>query len=130
MLSTVGLWWGYGGATVRIRCGYGADTVRIRGIQVPAAERFTPYLSAIRVRSYVGLITTKKVRTYGLTSFRSAPDRNHVSPAAVPAHVARLATNQKAETLVRSEKTCISEGESPSSLEARLPEFETKAKNG
>jgi hypothetical protein len=36
----------------------------------------------------------------------------------------------KAETLVRSEKTCISEGESPSSLEARLPEFETKAKNG
>jgi hypothetical protein len=32
--------------------------------------------------------------------------------------------------LVRSEKTCVSEGESPSSLEARLPEFGTKVKNG
>jgi hypothetical protein len=31
---------------------------------------------------------------------------------------------------VRSEKTCVSEGESPSSLEARLPEFGTKVKNG
>jgi hypothetical protein len=36
----------------------------------------------------------------------------------------------KVETLVRSEKTCVSEGESPSSLEARLPEFGTKVKNG
>jgi len=32
--------------------------------------------------------------------------------------------------LVRSEKTCVSEGESPSSLEARLPEFGTKVMNG
>jgi len=31
--------------------------------------------------------------------------------------------------LVRSEKTCVSEGESPSSLEARLPEFGTKVMN-
>jgi hypothetical protein len=36
----------------------------------------------------------------------------------------------KAEILVRSEKTCVSEGESPSSLEARLPEFGTKVMNG
>ena len=36
----------------------------------------------------------------------------------------------KAEILVRSEKTCVSEGESPSSLEARLPEFGTKGMNG
>jgi len=39
-------------------------------------------------------------------------------------------TGGKAETLVRSEKTCVSEGESPSGLEARLPEFGTKVKNG
>ena len=32
--------------------------------------------------------------------------------------------------MVRSEKTCVSEGESPSSLEARLPEFGTKVTNG
>src|SRR5438128_351657 len=31
---------------------------------------------------------------------------------------------------VRSEKTCVSEGESPSSLEARLLEFGTKVMNG
>jgi hypothetical protein len=37
---------------------------------------------------------------------------------------------EKAEMLVRSEKTCVSEGESPSSLEARLPEFGTKVMNG
>jgi hypothetical protein len=37
---------------------------------------------------------------------------------------------RNAETLVRSEKTCVSEGESPSSLEARLPEFGTKVMNG
>jgi hypothetical protein len=36
----------------------------------------------------------------------------------------------KAETLVRSEKSCVSGGESPSSLEARLPEFGTKVMNG
>ena len=36
----------------------------------------------------------------------------------------------KAEKLVRSEKTCVSGGESPSSLEARLPEFGTKVMNG
>jgi hypothetical protein len=36
----------------------------------------------------------------------------------------------KAEMLVRSEKTCVSEGESPSGLEARLPEFGMKVKNG
>jgi hypothetical protein len=36
----------------------------------------------------------------------------------------------RAERLVRSEKTCVSEGESPSSLEARLPEFGTKVMNG
>jgi len=35
-----------------------------------------------------------------------------------------------AETLVRSEKACVGEGESPSSLEARLPEFGTKVMNG
>ena len=32
--------------------------------------------------------------------------------------------------LVRSEKACVSEGESPSSLEARLPEFGRKVMNG
>ena len=36
----------------------------------------------------------------------------------------------KTESLVRSEKTCVSEGGSPSSLEARLPEFGTKVMNG
>jgi hypothetical protein len=39
-------------------------------------------------------------------------------------------TAEKAEMLVRSEKTCVSEGESPSSLEARLPEFRTKVMDG
>jgi hypothetical protein len=39
-------------------------------------------------------------------------------------------TGGKAEILVRSEKTCVSEGESPSSLEARLLEFGTKVMNG
>ena len=39
-----------------------------------------------------------------------------------------LGTN--AVTLERSEKTCVSEGESPSSPEARLPEFKTKVMNG
>jgi hypothetical protein len=37
---------------------------------------------------------------------------------------------QKAEALVRSEKTCVSEGESPSRPEAKLPEFGTKVMNG
>ena len=32
--------------------------------------------------------------------------------------------------LERSEKTCVSEGESPSSSEAKLPEFRTKVMNG
>jgi hypothetical protein len=41
-----------------------------------------------------------------------------------------VASGSQAEKLVRSEKTCVSEGESPSSLEARLPEFGTKVKNG
>jgi hypothetical protein len=41
-----------------------------------------------------------------------------------------LARRDSAGKLVRSEKTCVSEGESPSSLEARLPEFGTKVKNG
>jgi len=36
----------------------------------------------------------------------------------------------QAGLLVRSEKTCVSEGESPSSPEARLPEFGTKVTNG
>ena len=36
----------------------------------------------------------------------------------------------KARKLVRSEKTCVSEGESPSRPEARLPEFGTKVMNG
>ena len=36
----------------------------------------------------------------------------------------------KAEMLERSEKTCVSEGESPSSLEVRLPEFRMKVMNG
>ena len=40
------------------------------------------------------------------------------------------AARAKAEKLVRSEKTCVGEGESPSSLEARLPEFGTKVMNG
>ena len=40
------------------------------------------------------------------------------------------AARAKAEMLVRSEKTCVGEGESPSSLEARLPEFGTKVMNG
>jgi hypothetical protein len=31
---------------------------------------------------------------------------------------------------VRSEKACVAEGESPSSLEAKLPEFRTKVMNG
>jgi hypothetical protein len=35
-----------------------------------------------------------------------------------------------APILVRSEKTCVSEGESPSSLGARLPEFGTKVMDG
>jgi hypothetical protein len=39
-------------------------------------------------------------------------------------------TKRKAETLERSEKTCVSEGESPSSLEVRLPEFRMKVMNG
>jgi len=45
----VGIRWGYGGDTVGIRWGYGGDTVGIRRIQVPVAERFTPYLSVISV---------------------------------------------------------------------------------
>ena len=36
----------------------------------------------------------------------------------------------KAEMLVRSEKTCVSGGESPSGLEARLPRFGTRVTNG
>jgi hypothetical protein len=36
----------------------------------------------------------------------------------------------KAEMLVRSEKTCVSEGESPSSSEAKLPKFGTRVTNG
>ena len=35
-----------------------------------------------------------------------------------------------AEELERSEKTCVSEGESPSSSEANLPEFRTKVMDG
>jgi len=42
----------------------------------------------------------------------------------------RLKEAVKTETLVRSEKTCVCEGESPSSSEAELPEFGTKVKNG
>ena len=42
----------------------------------------------------------------------------------------RQEEGEKAEKLVRSEKTCVGEGESPSSLEARLPEFGTKVMNG
>ena len=38
--------------------------------------------------------------------------------------------SKKLKNWVRSEKTCISEGESPSSLEARLPEFGTKVMDG
>jgi hypothetical protein len=40
------------------------------------------------------------------------------------------AETPKAEMLVRSEKTCVSEGESPSSSEAKLPEFEARVTNG
>ena len=36
----------------------------------------------------------------------------------------------KAEMLVRSEKSCVTEGESPPSLEAKPPEFGTKVMNG
>ena len=42
----------------------------------------------------------------------------------------RLRKMLKTEMLVRSEKLCVSEGESPSSLEAKLPEFKTKVMNG
>jgi hypothetical protein len=41
-----------------------------------------------------------------------------------------LSAQGKAEKLERSEKTCVSEGESPSSLEVRLPEFRMKVMNG
>jgi len=36
----------------------------------------------------------------------------------------------RSKKLVRSEKACVSEGESPSSLEAKLLEFGTKVMNG
>jgi predicted molibdopterin-dependent oxidoreductase YjgC len=47
-----------------------------------------------------------------------------------PVSFADTCWQAKAGTLVRSEKTCVSEGESPSSLEARLPEFRTKVMDG
>jgi hypothetical protein len=39
-------------------------------------------------------------------------------------------TWRKSRKQVRSEKACVAEGESPSSLEAKLPEFRTKVMNG
>jgi hypothetical protein len=47
-----------------------------------------------------------------------------------PGSVRGAPGNRRPYLDVRSEKTCVSEGESPSSLEARLPEFGTKVKNG
>jgi hypothetical protein len=38
--------------------------------------------------------------------------------------------NIEHRTSVRSEKACVIEGESPSSLEAKLPEFRAKAMDG
>jgi hypothetical protein len=37
---------------------------------------------------------------------------------------------RKAEKLVRSEKSCVTGGESPPSLEAKPPEFRAKVMNG
>jgi hypothetical protein len=42
----------------------------------------------------------------------------------------KVGMKQKAETLVRSEKTWVSEGGSPSSSEGKLLEFGTKGMNG
>jgi two-component system CheB/CheR fusion protein len=76
--------------------------------------------------------------------------RQYTPPAAkiiklIPADVGRPITDLASElrhselaeearevlrTLERSEKTCVSEGESPSSLEVRLPEFRMKVMNG
>ena len=38
--------------------------------------------------------------------------------------------NAEGRRQVRSEKSCVTGGESPSSLEAELPEFRTKVMNG
>ena len=43
---------------------------------------------------------------------------------------AEVLLNSERRKQVRSEKLCVSEGESPSSPEARLPEFKTKVMNG
>ena len=47
-----------------------------------------------------------------------------------PGSVRGAPGNRRPYLDVRSEKTCVGEGESPSSLEARLPEFGTKVMNG
>jgi hypothetical protein len=47
-----------------------------------------------------------------------------------PGSVRGALGNQRPYLDVRSEKTCVSEGESPSSLGARLPEFGTKVTDG
>jgi len=60
-----------------------------------------------------------------------SPVREYRSPGSVRgAPGNRCPYLDKAEMLVRSEKLCVSEGESPSSPEARLPEFRTKVMNG
>ena len=40
-------------------------------------------------------VTSESARAYGLTAYRSAPDRNCEPPTAIPAHVARLARSKK-----------------------------------
>src|ERR1017187_2273990 len=44
-----------------------------------------------RGQTKVGPVTSEKALTYDLAPFCSAPDRNHVPPAADPTHIARLA---------------------------------------
>jgi hypothetical protein len=53
-----------------------------------------------------------------------------VPSRALAAETLAMEGELKAERLVRSEMTCVSEGESPSSPEAKLPEFRTKVMDG
>jgi len=61
---------------------------------------------------------------------RRASAKSPVREYRPPGSVRGAPGNRRPYLDVRSEKTCVSEGESPSSLEARLPEFGTKVKNG
>jgi hypothetical protein len=47
-----------------------------------------------------------------------------------PGSVRGASGNRRPYLDVRSEKACVAEGESPSSLEAKLPEFRTKVMDG